>query len=579
MRLRLVSLGPMLAAAATSVLLLWALLPGLIEASTAHLLLDTLDVLSPLITPVLGGSPDALDQRLRQLAAPEDLRLTVVASDGTVLADSARSRLAVQAMDNHADRPEIRQAAARGRGSSVRRSTTTGKRYVYAARTATDPEGRLYVLRLARPLDRLQAPAASLARVLLPTAAAALLAAAAVAWYLDRRLFRPLATTLARAGQLGAERWRGRLDVPEAPEPAALARTLNRLGEEFRQQLTAAETERDRLQTSLASMSEGVMVTDPDGRIRFANPAFQALFGVEGPVAGKLPLEVTRQPLLAELLAATSHGRLPVSRNLELPDGRTLTLSSAGLVEGGGAVVVVGDITEATRLAAVRRDFVANASHELKTPVAAIRACAETLRDGALGDPEVASRFVASIVDQCRSLERLIGDLLTLSRLEGAAPAPARQPVDLEAILRAAVQAVAAQARARQVDLAVEAAPTSPVSGDGGELERMLANLLDNAVQYNRPGGEVVARLGQEGDQVVVEIADTGIGIPPQALPRIFERFYRVDVGRSRAAGGTGLGLAIVKHVAQAHGGRVEVESRPGVGSTFRVRLPARRGA
>jgi two-component system phosphate regulon sensor histidine kinase PhoR len=239
-------------------------------------------------------------------------------------------------------------------------------------------------------------------------------------------------------------------------------------------------------------------------------------------------------------------------------------------------VVATRDTTDLTRVADMRRDFVANVSHELKTPLAAIRGFAETLRDGALDEPAVARRFTERIVSQCRRLQELLEDLLTLSRLEGVAPALEREPVALAAIIHRAVELLAAVAREKKVAIEVETGeePLPPVLGDPDGLERLVLNLLDNAIKYNHPEGRITIRLSRTDGEALLEVTDTGIGIPPDSIPRLFERFYRVDKGRAREEGGTGLGLAIVKHVAQTHGGQVEVESRAGQGSTFRVRLP-----
>jgi two-component system, OmpR family, phosphate regulon sensor histidine kinase PhoR len=226
----------------------------------------------------------------------------------------------------------------------------------------------------------------------------------------------------------------------------------------------------------------------------------------------------------------------------------------------------------------MRRDFVANVSHELKTPLAAIRGYAETLRDGALDEPPTARRFTERILLHCRRLQALLDDLLILSRLESVAGIESqaeREPVDLNAVVRRAVDLLAAVAQERRVAVEVveeESLPALP--GDADSIERLVLNLLDNAIKYNQPDGEVRVRLSQADQHAVLEVSDTGIGIPQESLGRIFERFYRVDKGRARDDGGTGLGLAIVKHVAQAHGGQVDVESRAGKGTTFRVRLP-----
>ncbi|HXT21983.1 MAG TPA: ATP-binding protein, partial [Thermoanaerobaculia bacterium] len=321
-----------------------------------------------------------------------------------------------------------------------------------------------------------------------------------------------------------------------------------------------------------------VLVADAEGRAVLANPAFARLFGIRGGVAGKLPIEVAREPVLQELVAATLRTRAAGAAELVVERGerRHVALLASPLGRSSGVVLVARDVTPFVRLTEVRRDFVANVSHELKTPLAAIRGMTETLRDGALDDLETADRFLARMLDQCGRLQALVDDLLTLSRLESPASgkdAQPAEPVDLGELARTASEVVASTAVERDVSVEVVTAEER-LRGDADALERLLVNLLDNAVKYNRPGGSVRLEVRRDGDEVVIEVRDTGIGIPAEHLPRIFERFYRVDRARSRSEGGTGLGLAIVKHVAQLHGGRVEVESEPGKGSTFRVLLP-----
>ena len=406
-----------------------------------------------------------------------------------------------------------------------------------------------------------------------------------VSWWLDRRLFRPLARLVEGAGRLADGRHPSRVDVPEDEDLAVLARALNRMAGGVEEQIAAVRAQRDHLQAILSSMAEGVLVVDRRGKADFANPSFRRMFAVDGEVEGRLPLEITRRGELAALVERTLEERRPLTTELEMrsPERHILALASAGLTgEPGGAVVVARDITESRRLADMRRDFVANVSHELKTPLSAIRGFAETLRDGALEDPEAARRFTDRILEQCQRLQALLHDLLILSRLESAdVPLDLDEPVDLTRVVRRALEVVQPRARAKEIELQVEGGPVPTLAGNSASLERLVLNLLENAVKYNRRGGHVTVRLTsfkrpRGAGQVVLEVSDDGIGIPPDSLPRIFERFYRVDRGRSREEGGTGLGLAIVKHVAQVHDGRVEVESELGGGSTFRVRLPVR---
>jgi two-component system phosphate regulon sensor histidine kinase PhoR len=574
-KLRLALLWPALASLLTATLLLGSFLPRLFQESAAQELLASVRLVSPRIAEEAGARPVGLHDLVSRLGGRSGMRITVVGGDGAVLADSERGAAQVPEMDNHASRPEVRQALAGGTGTAIRRSDTTAVEYAYAAQAVTLEGGRVVVVRLALPLDRLARLQGRLGLALALAMLAALAAMTAASWWLTRRLFRPLARVVAGADALARGHLAHRLEVPEEEELATLALSLNRLASRVEEQIAAVGAERDHLQAILASMSEGVLVTGPDGRARFANAALRRLLGLAGDVAGRSPLELSRQPPLERLVAATLRSGEAGSGEMVLhaPERRTLALTTAALADRRGAVVVARDITAFLRLAEMRRDFVANVSHELKSPLAAIRGYAETLADGALDDPPAARRFTARILEQCRRLQALLEDLLTLSRLEGAEGASERQRVELGDLARRGVELLAGAAAERRVELAVEGDAVT-VHGDADALERMVLNLLDNALKYNRPGGAVRVRVAGGDREALLEVRDTGIGIPADALPRIFERFYRVDKGRSRDEGGTGLGLAIVKHVAQQHGGRVEVESALGEGSAFRVRLP-----
>ncbi|HSS50320.1 MAG TPA: ATP-binding protein [Thermoanaerobaculia bacterium] len=596
-KLRLAPLWPALAALAVGGAFLWFLLPSLFERAASVQLFDTLRILTPIVERRVSEAPadsnnsagpqdlgaQDLKRWVRQLAADSGLRVTLIRSDGVVIADSTVPPERVAAMENHRNRPEVREALARGSGMAVRTSATTGDTYVYAAQTLAGPRGEAFILRLAEPLEQLQKLQGRLAASLALAALVAGLAILVTSLWLDRRLFQPLSRLIADARDIAVGR-ASRVQVPDEDELAALALALNRLAATAEEQIEAVRKERDQLQQILASMSEGVLVVGPDGRALMINPAFYRLFDLEGDFVGRPVLEIIRHPGFARLIEATLQKGEPQSAQIELaaPERRTLLLASSPITLGGGidghrgAVVATRDTTDLTRVADMRRDFVANVSHELKTPLAAIRGFAETLRDGALDEPATARRFTERIVSQCRRLQELLEDLLTLSRLEGVAPALEREPVALAAVIHRAVELIAAVAREKRVEIEVETGDEAlpPVLGDPDGLERLVLNLLDNAIKYNRPEGRITIRLSRSDGEAVLEVTDTGIGIPPESIPRLFERFYRVDKGRAREEGGTGLGLAIVKHVAQTHGGQVEVESRAGQGSTFRVRLP-----
>ncbi len=594
-RLRIAPLLPAVAALGVAALLLWRLLPGLLEEATAHDLYQSLRLIGPEAAAADLRPPAGLQSWAEQAATRGNLRVTVIAEDGRVIAESTRTLATLGTLSNHANRPEVVEALARGEGWSTRWSATTGDPYVYAARTLPGRGGRLIVLRLAQPLDALKALSGHLAAALALALAAALAISLGLGWWNDRRLFRPLSLLAAGAGELANGRYDHRVVVPDDDELSALALSLNRLGGAIERQLAMIEQERDHLRAILASMSEGVLVVGADRRAQLTNPAFQRLFGLSGDVEGRAMLEVLRRPEVEGLIESTLQGADrsgTASLELELdsdgPERRTIEVRSDALFDEdrlAGAVLVARDTTAGKRLDEMRRDFVANVSHELKTPLSAIRGFAETLRDGALAEPDTAARFILRILEHCRRLQALLDDLLTLGRLESVGERTGRAPADLLAIARRATEGLASVADERRVELTLEPAPASAngtwtLVCDAEGIERMLTNLLANAIKYNRPGGSVRLRLARAAPDAgppgyVFEVEDTGIGIPAEALPRLFERFYRVDKGRSRDEGGTGLGLSIVKHVAQTHGGQVEVQSRPGQGSTFRVRLPA----
>src|SRR6266550_8906267 len=360
---------------------------------------------------------------------------------------------------------------------------------------------------------------------------------------------------------------------------AAAAATGRRRLARTRGQTTAAQTslraiertsteERRVRDTILSSMREGVLLVDRDGRCVFANDALvRHLGGSPASLDELFPTEIRR--------AARRAGYTGAANAVEVETGvpsRWLRASSQPIDDGGSVLVVVRDVTEARRLDAVRRDFVANASHELKTPAASIRAAAETLRDGALDDPPAARRFTEQLQRDAMRLSRIVSDLLDLSRLEGGSDLAER--VRLDVIAADEVERLGDRATEAGVVIELHTDGVPSVPGSGRDLALLVRNLIDNAVRYTPSGGRVDVSVSAEDGRVVLQVADTGMGIPQRDLSRVFERFYRVDRARSRETGGTGLGLAIVRHVAENHGGEVTVRSELSAGSTFVVRLP-----
>ena len=366
-----------------------------------------------------------------------------------------------------------------------------------------------------------------------------------------------------------------------------LARAFNEVAPMLEARVARLEEERRQLGVVLGGMAEGVVAVDARRRLAFVNDAAARLLGLDGEAVGRLVAELIRNPQVQEAVEATLSWPYPHRAEIAVagPEGWSRGPARVLAVQGtplpgtppGGAVLVFHDVTEMRRLERVRQDFVANASHELKTPLAAIKSYTEALLDGALHDEAVNAHFLRQIDAQADRLNQLILDMLSLARLDSGQELLHPAPMFLAPLVRRCVEAQRGRAEAGRLDYGLDPLPPDDATAtvaDEEAVRQILDNLIDNAIKYTPDGGRVRVALRDEGPVLALEVADTGIGIPRDDLPRIFERFYRVDKARSRALGGTGLGLAIVKHLVGALGGRVDVESRPGAGSTFTVRLP-----
>jgi two-component system, OmpR family, phosphate regulon sensor histidine kinase PhoR len=391
----------------------------------------------------------------------------------------------------------------------------------------------------------------------------------------------------AGAERLAAGDFSRKLYVPRVAEFASVAESINLMAEDLDDKLRRLTHERNEREAVLSSMVEGVLAVDAEERVIAVNAAAARLLDTDPAAAeGKAIQEIVRNPDLQHVVAETLDGHRPVEADIVMRVGaEDRNLQANGTLLHGdedgedvGAVVVLNDVTRLKRLEAVRRDFVANVSHELKTPVTSIKGFAETLEDGALDDPEAARRFVRIIIGQADRLNSIIADLLALSTLEQPEGEPRLtvSEADVLEVLKVAVEVCEPKAFAKDISISVTSSSHVLAAVNPPLLEQAVVNLVDNAIKYSPEGKSVEVALSADAEEVVVSVTDHGPGIPREHLPRLFERFYRVDKARSRDLGGTGLGLAIVKHVAQAHGGRVSVESRVGAGSVFRIHLPYR---
>ena len=522
---------------------------------------------------------ERLQGQIRTLARKVDTRLTVIAADGRVLADSAEEPAH---MENHADRPEVRRARAHGFGSFTRFSRTLGESMSYVAVRVDRPDLPPAFVRVAFALDRIEEDLADLRGLIGTAAAVTALGAMALAFWLARRITRPLQELTAGAERIATGGYGHRVYAGSGDEVGTLARTFNHMSERLAEQFAQLDADRQQLRAILSGMVEGVVALDADQRILFANDRAVQLLDLHGqPVVGRKLWEVSRRRALQNVVrrALTEVENCQEELSWDGPAARCLTVHAARLqgTPARGAVLVLHDTTELRRLERLRRDFVANVSHELKTPLSVIQACVETLLDGAIDDPVHRVPFLEQIADQSSRLHTLILDLLSLARIESGTEAFSFQPVPLAEAVAGCLERHRARAEARGQTL--EAVPPDGQEvvvawADEEAVGQIVENLVDNAVKYTPAGGRIGVSWRDEGEQVTLEVTDTGIGIPERDLPRIFERFYRVDRARSRALGGTGLGLSIVKHLVQAMHGSVRASSRLGEGTTFQVQLP-----
>ena len=506
-------------------------------------------------------------------------RFTIVAPDGRVIADSAASGAELARLDNHLARPEVAEAISAGRGSVIRHSATVDDDLVYVAVAIRHDGALLGVSRVARSIRRVEQDVARLRGSIAYALAIALVATARLALALSASLGGPLRAIMDSARRFAAGDLAARSRVERDDEIGELARILNDSADELQARLTDLARERARSDAVLSSMDEGLLAVDHHGTVLLANESLCRALSLRDPV-GRHYLEAVRQREVAALVEEVLRAGSRVEVEVDLHHLRRAYALAAGPfpgVEGAphGAVVTFHDITDRRRLDRIRRDFVANASHELRTPLTSIRGFVEALEDGADDDPERGRRFLGKIRVHADRMAALVSDLLELSRLESGERPLQPEPVRPAEVADEVVFALEEPARERRVSVSISGPHDLTVVTDREALRRILENLIENAIKYGREGGRVdveVVRTAESGARITV--ADDGPGIAAEHLPRIFERFYRVDKARSREVGGTGLGLAIVRHLAENLDGRVSVSSEEGRGARFVLDLP-----
>lgn len=509
-------------------------------------------------------------------------RITVVLPDGTVVADSAVGAAGVPSMENHALHPEIRDALSGTTGVSLRRSITVREEQRYAALPIAIGGTIVGAARASVPVANLTRRLWQITGIIWGTGLFALLLILGGAAFLANRVTGPLAEMQAAAKRMGAGDLARRVQIRTGDELEDMANAMNRMASHLADTIGQLDAGKARLETLMANLDDGVIVIAANRSVRMMNREAGKIFDASETMgAGRPYPEVIRHPRALEFIDGWTRGEEPKPRDVSIvtPRGNRTVRCSGTTVRYLGEsdadiLLTLRDVTEERLLSQVKSDFVSNASHELRTPLTNIRGYIEAIRDaleeGAAPDPS----FIDVALGNTIRMERLIDDLLELSRAESGAV-----PLEIEETSISAFLSRVADPHRPEADRAGKALDIE--AGDGafradlGKLALAVSNLVDNAMKYGREGGRVTLSGRIDRDACLLEVADDGPGIPPEHLPRIFERFYRVDKGRSRELGGTGLGLSIAKHIVESHGGTIRVESRPGVGTRFMLRLPA----
>jgi len=525
--------------------------------------------------PSLSGQGDNPEILATELGKEIDTRITLIAPDGTVLGDNMQDP---STMENHSTRPEVIAALAKGIGESTRFSDTLKEQMMYVAILVTNQGKTLGIARVALPLTTVNNSVDQVGRtVIISTVIVALLAVLA-AWLIARTTTRPIRQLTKASREMAAGKLDQRIAVTNKGETGQLAQAFNEMSSRLKSTMESLSAEKTELAGILANMADGVIMTDAEGNIALANAAAEKIFGFKDAEALNRPLiEAVHDHDVDRILKDCLKSRQQQSAQFESGVARyflraiAIPLQSQGRISG--ALVLIQDLTELRNLQTMRREMVGNISHELRTPIAGIKAMAETLQNCAIDDKVAAKDFLARIENEADRLAQMVAELTQLSRIETGRAELKMEPINLNSLIDDVLAEMTPLAEKQQVVLGKNLAQNLPVvKADKDRIRQTIINIVYNAIKFNKIGGTVTVATAFNEKSVTVSIADNGIGISKSDLPHVFERFYKAD--KARSSGGSGLGLAIAKHTVQAHGGEISAQSEEGKGSTFTFTLP-----
>ncbi|NPV55529.1 MAG: PAS domain-containing protein [Anaerolineae bacterium] len=524
---------------------------------------------------LIEGDYEKIDALAAQYAENLYLRVTIIQTDGTVIAESNRE---VMGMENHLLRPEVQEALLGQEGYAVRTSASVGSEFIYLAQPIYDGEGRIIgIARVSVPTEAVNRYTNDVIKTIAAAFLIAALASALIAILLSNITTRKLSGLTQMVQKMTRGEMRELPPSSSGDEVGQLNRAFGTLMEQLNQQIDDLKTERARLSAVLINMTDAILIVDRDCIVQLINPAAQRIFGVKdaNPV-GKSLVEIIRNHQFVELWRKSLESGTQQVMTLEMPPDRLFIQGIASpleMEEPKSILLVFQDLTRVRRLEIVRRDFVSNVSHELRTPLASMKAVTETLLEGALDDPPAAKQFLIRLENEIDNLTQLVQELLELSRIESGRVPVALKPISPAELVAKSAERMQLQAERAGIDLVIDVSPELPfVKADPSRMAQVLVNLIHNAIKFTNPGGTITIRSYLNSNMVIFVVEDTGVGIEPDNLDRIFERFYKTDPARS--GGGTGLGLSIARHLVETHGGKVWAESTLGVGSKFFFSLP-----